>query len=222
MTEYEINLWNIFKIIYKKKFVIIGIMIISVIISYVFSTFYLEKKYRTEAWLEVNDNFITKNNLTQSYINQFLLHPDVIKRLKINDSKAIGLKNSISLRMQDHVSHLSYIHGANPKVAEFFKDWLRKTKTKIVLYESQEVIANIEEYIHNINLKINREHDNLKAINQLLSKKNQYLVSEVWPKDSTIEQILSYKEINDNYMRLINKKDTNELQINNLKYKQKE
>ncbi|MCK4261138.1 MAG: hypothetical protein KAX49_19340 [Halanaerobiales bacterium] len=214
-TYEEIDLWKYMQIIYRKKVLIFGITFICIIISYVLSSYVIDKKYETETWIKLSPNFLSgQKQIPQEYLEAHFFYPEVVQMsvIDVDDFLQIStLKANLSFHQIGETIRLVYTHISDSPIPSLLSKWLNSTKVKLIQEESSRLQVSLEDKLAIFEQELLRNKQTLEERQRLFSQQSQYIEIEVLPKDHIEPQVMIYKEINPRYQEL--KKIIEELQI---------
>ncbi|AZR73917.1 hypothetical protein BBF96_11255 [Anoxybacter fermentans] len=218
METYEIDLWELLQTLNRRKMLIIGIVFVSVIMSYVFSAFFIDKQYQTEMWIRLNENFLPdQKEIPLEYLKSHFFYPEVIQVITKNLSDIPDLKNSLSFTQVNGLVQIVYTHTFDSKAPQLLQKWTTIARLKLIEEEGTRLIATLENDISTTQTKLAKEEQNLEEIKKLLLKESQFIEVEVVPKDTTEPKTFVYKELNPNYTDLKTEEKNIKLEIVKLK-----
>jgi len=203
--EYEIDLTEYLYLLWKNKFLIIGITILSIILAFFASYFILEETYKSELTFLANDfELINEEELTKNeYITFF--QRDSIKENLLNEhypekENITYLDNNFNLetKEQSNIINLSYTGKQPEKIALVLNNWFNKFKNEVYSY----LETNNKNYLNSLEKK--KENDYQKYLSNL----NEY---NNFKKDNNISLLKLRLDKNEN--RLV------QLEENIIRYK---
>lgn len=181
MENYEINLWEYLQILYRRKIIIIGVVLVCVLAAYAVSNYVFEKRYQTEAWIKLNQNFLltdpkdpsAKDIIPLDYIKSHFYYPevmsDVTKDLNINAS----LRGSLSFSAYNGLVQVIYNHPANANSSKLLDEWINNTKFKMIEEESRRHLLTLEDDVTTAKAELQKELARQKEISALLITEGQ-------------------------------------------------
>ena len=166
--EYEIDLTEYLYLLYKNKFLIIGITIISIFIALFASYFILEETYRSKLeFLAPNFELVNEESVTKNeYITFF--QKDNIKNNLLNkyypekeNISYLDNKFSLNTEQESKIVNISYTGSEPEKTANILNDWYNKFENEVYSY----LETNNKDYLNSLENK--KENDYQKYISNL-------------------------------------------------------
>lgn len=204
----EIDLRELFYTIWKRKYIIISLFIISILLAGIYSKIISQPVYKTEATLLTPSfNLLNGNTINKEEYLSFTEDKGVIKNVieKYNldknkpDFKYTSLIESLNINQNEDNNKitLTFKHTNSEEISNILNDWIVNFKENVNNY----ITENNNEYLRQINNKVNKEYknyqkvlneytefkknNNLNLLNSRLQKKENKLVS----LESKIENI---------------------------------
>lgn len=172
--EYEIDLTEYLYLLYKNKFMIIGITLIFVFVAAFASFFIMEESYKSELTFIAPNfklingevvskdeylNFIHKNEIEDEILNSY--YPDK------ESSNFLSNKLDITTESENRFIKLSYTENDPQLTASILNDWFDRFSNEVYNYLEK----NNNNYLNSLENKMNNDYD--KYINSL-TKYNQF------------------------------------------------
>lgn len=219
METYEIDLWEFFELLNNKKAYVIGFVCFSIIATLLISNFFIEKKYQSEAWIKLNENFLYQQNETPfDYLKTYLMNPEITQFAFDDDLMILnGFKDRFSLKKIDSMLKIELTHPYRSNISEKLLKWLNATRVKLVFDEGSRVVLTMENEILANQMIIENMQYKLDSLNKALKEENQYVLTEVFPKDVINPQTYVHKEINPSYTELKTKATQFDIEITSIK-----
>lgn len=219
METYEIDLWEFFELLNTKKTFIIGFICFSLITTFIITYFFIEKQYQSEVWIKLNENFLYKQNDTPyDYLKTYFMNPEITHFTFNDDSQILGgLKDRFSLKKVDSMLKVELTHPFRSDISEILLKWMNATRVKLIIDEGSRVVSTMENEILVNQMIMQNMQYRLDKLNQVLKEENQYVLTEVFPKDVVNPQTFVYKEINPSYTEFKTKVTQIDLEIETIK-----
>ena len=194
--EYEIDLTEYLYLLYKNKFLIIGITIFSIFIALFASYFILAETYKSEiTFLANNFRLINNQSITKSeYITFF--QRDNIKEELLNkyypekeNISFLDKKFNLETEEESQIVNISYTGSEPEKTANVLNDWYNKFESEVYSYletNNNDYLDSLEakkdndyqKYISNLNEYNNfKKENNINLLKMRLNKHESRLVS---------------------------------------------
>ncbi len=217
METYEIDLWRYFQFLFKNKYLIIGIMIFSIILSYCVSEFVIEKEYRTELWIKVPGNYISTSENLIDYLKSYFFYPEVLDELDKNKTLNFLSKEKLKLERFGNLVQFSYDHPRLDNGKELFTTWVNLTKKKMILDSSSEIMSAINSALKSVSFNLNKKEERYQAIQTGLDKESPVIELEVLFMEPSIVSPAVIQELNPIYTKLKTEAELIKLEIEDLR-----
>lgn len=219
METYEIDLWEFFELLNNKKVFIIGFVCFSIIATFLISNFFIEKQYQSEAWIKLNDNFLYQQNETPfDYLRTYFMNPEITQFAFDDDLMILNrFTDRFSLKKIDSMLKVELTHPYRSNISEKLLKLLNATRVKLIFDEGSRVVLTMENEILANQMIIQNMQYKLDTLNKALKKEDQYVLTEVFPKDAINPQTYVYKEINPSYTELKTKATQIDIEITSIK-----
>lgn len=181
MENYEVNLWEYLQILYRRKIIIIGVVVLCVLAAYAVSNYVFEKKYQTEAWIKLNQNFLltdpkdpaAKEIIPLDYIKSHFYYPEVMSDVTKDLETNASLRGSLSFSAYNGLVQVVYGHPASAKSTELLDKWINNTKFKMIEEESRRHLLTLEDDVTTAKADLDKELARQKEISALLVTEGQ-------------------------------------------------
>jgi len=222
--EYEIDLTEYLYLLWKNKFLIIGITILSIILAFFASYFILEETYKSELTFLANDfELINEEELTKNeYITFF--QRDSIKESLLNEhypekenTTYLDNKFNINTEEESQIVNLNYTDNEPRKTALVLNEWFNKFENEVYSYlenNNQDYLNSLEnkkdsdyqKYISNLNEYNNfKKENNISLLKSRLNRKENRLVR----LEESIEQLKNNIESTNAELEVVNNQLSN-------------
>lgn len=177
--EYEIDLVEYLYLIYKNKWLIMGITFLFVIISFLASFFILEERYKSElTFIAPNFQLITGENINKDeYINFFQrdqIKENILNKFYAEESNNNFLDNKFEIKTEEESKYikLSYTDNESEKASLVLNEWFKSFENEVYSY----LETNNNNYLNSLENKKENDYqqyvNNLEEYNQFKTKNN--------------------------------------------------
>ena len=222
--EYEIDLTEYIYLLWKNKFLIIGLTILSIILAFFASYFVLDETYKSELTFIANDfQLINNQSITKNeYISFF--QRDSIKESLLNEhypekenTTYLDNKFNINTEEESQIVNLNYTDNEPRKTALVLNEWFNKFENEVYSYlenNNQDYLNSLEnkkdsdyqKYISNLNEYNNfKKENNISLLKSRLNRKENRLVR----LEESIEQLKNNIESTNAELEVVNNQLSN-------------
>ena len=203
MENYEIKIWDILKILYRKKAIILGLLVIAVLGSFFFTTQMIDKQYKTEMWLRINQAYFqNQKEIPLEYVKSYFFYPEV---LKVVTNNLPGLETpaaKISFRTVNGLIQVTYVDTLTKGTSPLLQTWAASAKLKLIEDESKRTVQEVREMITSSRSQLTREESKLQGLQALLAKGSQYSGLTNIPGNALNGKIIVVPELDAGYSEL--------------------
>lgn len=212
MELHEIDLWELIQVISRRKYFIIGIMLIAICSSYLISAFVLEEIYQSEMWVKISDNYILwPNGGTINFFESYGSYPEVIKDIQLNGELSELSTEDLKFEKVDNMVKITLMHAEHMNVSDILNAWSSSMKRKMIIDATMGLFPSLKSELTSLSLVLEKNEERYKNIQALLTEEGKFVEVEVFPKESPIAEPVVFKELNPNYTKL--KQEENYLKL---------
>jgi LPS O-antigen subunit length determinant protein (WzzB/FepE family) len=207
--EYEIDLREYIKLVWKHKWFITAFVVLAVLAAFVFSSYFIKPEYKTEAVLSapnyellngqtINSNYYISLFESDDVVNEVLRYVNKEKE-DINQLDNADILHKININTEDNNNQINFLLTYNDpeKASLVLKKWLDEfmTKTQSLINDEN------EKYINRLRRKYEKDYmfyeDSLNIYTEFQSNHNLSLLKKNIL--STEDRIIKLKNRNNDF-----------------------
>lgn len=203
MKSMEAKLWDYIKVLFQNRFYILLCIIVAMITVFVVNLFFIDKKYETSMWINVNENFLSQQKeISMQYIESYFLYPEVVKPLLQSTSTITKIQTSISFKEVNGLIKIAYLHRKDSTISAVLENWIWLTMLKMIHEEGQRLSKALKDELVSVGVQLEKETTKLGEMADLKVQMQRDIDTVLTPNDKGDSDIYIIREESSAYSDL--------------------
>lgn len=178
MEAQEMNFRTYLHTLDRYKYVLAGLCIVSLVVTFLISNFMMEKKYETEMWIQISANFLSGEEKTSlQYIRSHFFYPEVVRL--ITNQEGVQEHPNLTLHETNGLIQIVMTHPKGLDSLNILKKWVFAVRLKMIEEEGKRLKQCLADDLIGAQTSLSTERPKLQEIGQMLAEKNKLSGQEI-------------------------------------------
>lgn len=178
MEAQEMNFRTYLHTLDRYKYVLAGLCIVSLVVTFFISNFMMEKKYETEMWIQISANFLSGEEKTSlQYIRSHFFYPEVVRL--ITNQEGVQEHPNLTLHETNGLIQIVMTHPKGLDSLNILKKWVFAVRLKMIEEEGKRLKQCLADDLIAAQTSLSTERPKLQEIGQMLAEKNKLSGQEI-------------------------------------------